>query len=185
MSKPKRKGISAKTRFEVFKRDQFVCQYCGKHPPLVILHLDHIVPVAEGGQDNFDNFITSCETCNFGKGATPLSCAPATFSSKADAIAEKEAQLRGYYAVAEARRLRIEDETWRIAEPFMRYFVKDSMLRSQLTSIRLFIDKVGFHEVQEAMEIALSNGSIRSVDDRFRYFCGICWSKIRESGARA
>lgn len=44
-----RKAISKKTRFDVFKRDGFTCQYCGAHPPEVVLHIDHIIAVAEGG----------------------------------------------------------------------------------------------------------------------------------------
>lgn len=36
-----RKSLSKKTRFEVFKRDSFECQYCGAHPPSTILHVDH------------------------------------------------------------------------------------------------------------------------------------------------
>ena len=45
----KRKPISKKLRFEVFKRDSFTCQYCGKSAPDVVLHIDHIKPVKEGG----------------------------------------------------------------------------------------------------------------------------------------
>lgn len=63
----KRKAISKKTRFEVFKRDKFKCQYCGKSAPEIVLHLDHIVPVASGGDDNLMNLITSCKDCNLGK----------------------------------------------------------------------------------------------------------------------
>ena len=39
-----RKGLSKKIRFEVFKRDQFTCQYCGKQAPNVVLEVDHITP---------------------------------------------------------------------------------------------------------------------------------------------
>ena len=35
-----RKQISARIRFEIFKRDQFTCQYCGAHPPAVILQVE-------------------------------------------------------------------------------------------------------------------------------------------------
>lgn len=69
----KRKGISKKTRFEVFKRDSFTCQYCGKSAPEVILHVDHIKPVKEGGTNGLFNLITSCAACNLGKGARELS----------------------------------------------------------------------------------------------------------------
>jgi hypothetical protein len=63
----KRKGISKKIRFEVFKRDSFTCQYCGKPAPDVILHVDHIEPVSKGGDNEIINLITSCFDCNAGK----------------------------------------------------------------------------------------------------------------------
>lgn len=71
--KPKRKPIGDKLRFEVFKRDQFKCQYCGKAAPDVILHVDHINPVSKGGDNDILNLITSCEDCNLGKSDRLLS----------------------------------------------------------------------------------------------------------------
>jgi hypothetical protein len=68
-----RKAISKRLRFEVFKRDSFTCQYCGRSAPDVILHADHINPVAGGGETNILNLITSCLNCNLGKGARELS----------------------------------------------------------------------------------------------------------------
>lgn len=62
-----RKPISKKLRFEVFKRDRFTCQYCGAVAPDVILHVDHIEPVAKGGGNDILNLITSCQNCNLGK----------------------------------------------------------------------------------------------------------------------
>lgn len=62
-----RKAISKKVRFEIFKRDSFRCQYCGKSAPDVILHIDHIKPVAEGGDNDMTNLITACFDCNMGK----------------------------------------------------------------------------------------------------------------------
>lgn len=67
-----RKGLSKKTRFEVFKRDKFTCQYCGRMAPDVILEVDHIKPVAEGGTNKLLNLITSCRDCNRGKGKVKL-----------------------------------------------------------------------------------------------------------------
>lgn len=67
-----RKGIGKKTRFEVFKRDKFTCQYCGRMAPDVILEVDHIKPVAEGGTNKMINLITSCRDCNRGKGKIRL-----------------------------------------------------------------------------------------------------------------
>lgn len=68
-----RKTLSKKTRFEVFKRDKFTCQYCGRSAPDVILEVDHIEPVKEGGTNDIMNLVTSCKECNRGKGARELS----------------------------------------------------------------------------------------------------------------
>jgi len=70
--KPKRKSISKKLRFEIFKRDSFKCQYCGQSAPEVLLHIDHIKPVANGGDNDITNLITSCVNCNQGKGKREL-----------------------------------------------------------------------------------------------------------------
>ncbi|MDI9588935.1 MAG: HNH endonuclease [Acidobacteriota bacterium] len=68
-----RKPVSKKTRFEVFKRDSFTCHYCGRKAPDVLLVIDHIQPIAEGGNNDILNLITACDECNAGKGARPLS----------------------------------------------------------------------------------------------------------------
>ncbi|OHB54278.1 MAG: hypothetical protein A2173_02460 [Planctomycetes bacterium RBG_13_44_8b] len=63
----KRISISKRIRFEVFKRDKFTCQYCGKKAPDVILEIDHMHPKSKGGSDEMLNLITSCRECNRGK----------------------------------------------------------------------------------------------------------------------
>ena len=68
----KRVSTGKRLRFEVFKRDGFACQYCGAQPPDVVLVLDHVQPVAKGGNNSELNLITACETCNQGKAAKVL-----------------------------------------------------------------------------------------------------------------
>ncbi len=60
-------AVSKKLRFEVFKRDSFTCQYCGRSAPDVVLNCDHIEPVSKGGEDDILNLATSCFDCNSGK----------------------------------------------------------------------------------------------------------------------
>lgn len=72
-TKPKRKPLSKKIRFEVFKRDSFTCQYCGAKAPQVTLNVDHIKPVASGGNNDILNLVTSCSGCNAGKSDRHLS----------------------------------------------------------------------------------------------------------------
>ena len=67
-NKSQRSPISSKLRFEVLRRDKFVCQYCGACGPNVELEVDHVIPVSRGGTDDIKNLKTSCVTCNRGKG---------------------------------------------------------------------------------------------------------------------
>jgi hypothetical protein len=64
----KRLPISKKTRFEVLKRDNFTCRYCGAKAPDVVLEIDHVKPVAGGGCGCLSNLRTACIDCNRGKG---------------------------------------------------------------------------------------------------------------------
>jgi hypothetical protein len=176
-AKPKRKPISKKLRFDVFKRDGFKCMYCGAHPPSVLLHVDHINPVAAGGKNSIDNLITACEPCNLGKGARLLSAVPMDLSEKAAAVKEREAQIKGYQDVMQGKRERLDREAWSVVHLLLPGV--DSASRDWMNSLRTFIDKLGVHEVTEAMEIALAK-SFYSNDKTWRYFCGVCWNKQRK-----
>ena len=52
-----RNKLSQRLRFEVFKRDSFTCQYCGRKAPDVLLEADHIEPVSKGGSDDILNLV--------------------------------------------------------------------------------------------------------------------------------
>ncbi len=53
------------TRFNVFLRDRFQCQYCGSHEDLTF---DHVVPKSKGGVTSWENVVTACAPCNLTKG---------------------------------------------------------------------------------------------------------------------
>ena len=52
------------SRRNIFKRDRFACQYCGKQPGSEELTLDHVVPRAQGGESRWDNCVLACVACN-------------------------------------------------------------------------------------------------------------------------
>ncbi|MFM2045235.1 MAG: hypothetical protein RLY86_3811 [Pseudomonadota bacterium] len=56
------------TRFNVFLRDRFTCQYCGQHFPTHELTFDHVLPRSRGGRTTWENVVTSCSSCNLLKG---------------------------------------------------------------------------------------------------------------------
>ena len=53
------------TRFNLFLRDRFACQYCGHGRDLTF---DHVVPRAQGGRTTWENVVTACAPCNLKKG---------------------------------------------------------------------------------------------------------------------
>lgn len=67
--------MTKRLRFEIFKRDNFTCRYCGRTPARdrgVVLELEHLQPKSLGGTDDPANLLTSCFDCNRGKSNVPL-----------------------------------------------------------------------------------------------------------------
>jgi len=56
------------TRFNVFLRDYFTCQYCYERYPVKLLTFDHLIPKSHGGKTSWDNVVSACNKCNFKKG---------------------------------------------------------------------------------------------------------------------
>ena len=56
------------TRFNVFLRDRFACQYCSVEPGTSELTFDHVIPKSRGGQTRWDNVVAACSQCNLTKG---------------------------------------------------------------------------------------------------------------------
>ena len=54
---------------QVLARDNYRCRTCGRGPPEVTLHLDHVTALAAGGTDEIDNLATLCDECNVGNAA--------------------------------------------------------------------------------------------------------------------
>lgn len=177
MPRKKRTGLSKKLRFEVFKRDRFACQYCGQTPPAVKLHVDHILAVAGGGTNEADNLVTACENCNLGKGARPLDATAEPLMARAADAAERQEQLSAYRALLDEKREQLDRDSWAVVdvlEPGA-----ESFDRRNMTSIRRFIEQLGFYPVLGAAERAYQ--VVRSSPSgRFRYFCGICWKLVKE-----
>jgi len=179
-----RVGLSKRTSFEVFKRDGFSCQYCGAHPPEVLLEVDHITPVTEGGTNDEANLATSCFDCNRGKAAVSLSVVPKSLAEKGAETAEREAQLTGYREIMQARTDRIENDRWAVAEILVPGSAKAGMKRDWLRSIMTFNERLPLHAVEEAANLARDRVPY-SDRGRFLYFCKVCWNIIKEANPDA
>ncbi len=171
----KREPISKKLRFEIFKRDAFTCQYCGKTPPSVILEVDHIHPVKHGGK-NHDNLLTACFDCNRGKGGDLLTSIPQTVVDKTSIMAEKEAQITAYNKVLKAKRKREDAQIDQIESAFESHFQEYYFNPKFREDIRqCFLPYL----VQDDFFMAINKGCARfprQPEKALKYFCGICWN---------
>lgn len=184
----KRKQLSKKIRFDVFKRDSFTCQYCGQVAPTVILQVDHIEPVSKGGKNDLLNLITSCIECNSGKGNRRL--------SENSALTKRQRQA----SEINARRELIE----MIAEWHTELHSLENLEISKLESIlcgpgffvteggkkklRALINKFGFSAVVDACFSAIETYEVGTLDQRedmFSKISGICACKADPTLAKA
>jgi len=62
--------LSKRIRYEILKRDNHTCRYCGASAPDATLTVDHVTPVALGGSDDPSNLVAACRDCNYGKSST-------------------------------------------------------------------------------------------------------------------
>lgn len=150
-------AISKRKRFEVFKRDSFTCQYCGRSAPQVVLNVDHIQPRAKGGKDEIVNLITSCDSCNSGKSDKELSDQSAVAKQKAqlDELQERRSQLEmmmqwrmGLCDIADR-------DVENVAEYFTRTFER-SVNDSGIALIKKLVKKFTSSRVIEAIDRAFA-----------------------------
>ena len=52
------------SRVNIYARDNYRCQYCGKKAPINDLTYDHVIPRSKGGLTNWENIVSACYACN-------------------------------------------------------------------------------------------------------------------------
>lgn len=172
------RSMTKKMRFDVFKRDHFTCQYCGQKPPAVVLEVDHIHPVSNGGSNDIHNLLTACFDCNRGKSDRFLSSIPITVEQRAEVLREKEEQLKAYERLLKTIRRNAEKRVDQIEAHFQAYFEDRQFTDSFRKSVADFLGKLPIDVVQDAMSMACQR--MDNPSDATKYFCGICWNKVRE-----
>ena len=183
----KRKPISPKIRFEVFKRDHFTCRYCGRTTPQVILEIDHIVPVAEGGTDDTENLVTACYECNRGKGAIPFDEIPEAdenIHERTVLLAEREMQLREYNEVLRQIRERQEREAVELIDYWCDLLnidkekCRDFYIPDYVKMLN-FLQDIAAEDIKWAM-IRSATDTRLTVYQRLKYLYGVLWRWKRE-----
>lgn len=183
-STKKRVPISKALRFEVFKRDSFTCQYCGRSAPEVVLEVDHIVPVSKGGTNDIFNLVTSCKECNRGKSNKVLSDDTTIKKQKAelDTLNEKREQMEMMLHWKEELQKVIGQQIDYISD-YITSFTSISLSEYGEKKIGALIRKFGFPEVCVAVEIAYDcyfRGDSPSWDKAFNKIGGICYNRKKQ-----
>lgn len=182
-------SISKRVRFEIFKRDKFTCQYCGRRPPDVTLELDHIVARCEGGTDAPENLTTSCLPCNRGKSGVPLdSVAPAVGEMAVlggmQEMLERQRAIRASTTVAEASRITADEAVATIERWWETAFGQSGYVTHSAASVRKFVSALSMEQISDAIETTSRHPQMRWGGYRaFRYFCAVCWRMIRDAEA--
>lgn len=171
-------AVSKRTRYEVLKRDNHTCRYCGGVAPDVVLTVDHVVPTALGGPDAPDNLVAACKDCNAGKAST----------NPDDPLVADVAQDALRWAAAmkvAAQRVSAREEPMRKYVTYMEDVVRSVMELSDLPEdwresfVQFYRAGLPREMTEQAVYIAVAKASVpwRS---KWKYACGVAWTMVCE-----
>lgn len=174
-------AVSKRLRYEVLRRDNHACRYCGAMAPDVRLTIDHVVPVALGGHDDADNLVTACIDCNSGKSATTPDAALVD-DVKQDALRWTRA-MQIAQQVQMAQREWLLDYTAMVEDAWQGWRSDDEPLplpTDWRTTIETFYRyNVTLSDWRYAVRTAMTDPRLDN-ENRWRFTCGVLWRIIRE-----
>jgi len=178
--------IPRRTRYEVLRRDDYTCRYCGAKAPDVKLNVDAVVPVVLGGSHKDPaNLVTACEVCNGGKSSSaPDAPLVAEVSDRAlewaQAMRKAQAGMLADIKAREADRAQFQ-EWW---DGWSRGEGKDRTLIPKdpawwVTVDQLLAAGLPLPALKGCIDLAMTQRKVKD-EHRFRYMCGVAWNKVKE-----
>jgi hypothetical protein len=180
-------AVSRRLRYEILRRDDHACRYCGQRAPDVPLTVDHVIPVALGGTDEPTNLVTACKDCNAGKSSSSPD-APIVENVTDDALRWSRAMAWAAGLQAVERRETKEqiaecDAFWCrwVTQPYVGQGGgpierPDDWKQTIERFLSLGLD---VETITDQMEIALNRPHLAS-GKCWRYFCGCCYRRLEE-----
>lgn len=178
-------AVSKRLRFEIFRRDNHTCRYCGGAAPDVKLTIDHVTPTALGGTDSADNLVTACASCNSGKtSSSPDAHHVAAVSDDALRWADAMKQAVDQLAAQEQVKLDYRNafltewHRWGIGEGDDREHIelpgdwKPSIENFRLVGLPAWV-------WGDIVDAAMGRDHVKT-ENKFKYCCGIAWNKVTE-----
>lgn len=177
-------AVTKRTRFEVLRRDEHTCQYCGAKAPDVTLQIDHVVPVSLGGNDKPENLVTACRDCNTGKSSiAPDAPLAQKLSAEASAYAlgmvDKMTRFRADVERADELIEQFDEEWggWTVLSTGEKIPLP---LDYELSLFRWAQMGVPFRVIQMAIAKAMAKTGLRGEYSEFQYLAGIVWNMVNE-----
>lgn len=180
-------AVSKRLRYEILRRDDNTCRYCGGRAPDVTLTVDHVIPVALGGSDLPDNLVTACRDCNSGKSASSPD-APIVSNVAEDAVRWAKA----IETAAAAREAAMDTQHGWISDFQAAWYSwtdhKDDYFPLQddfdISLVRFINHGLTIERIISFVRIAMTKKGL-DADQRFTYFCGVCWRELDDRRAMA
>lgn len=176
-------AVSKRVRYEVLRRDNHTCRYCGATADDGPLTVDHVVPTSLGGTDDPSNLVAACRDCNAGKSSSSPDSAlvddvaqdslrwSAAMKLAAERLTVRAAAMNEYGLTFQAA---LEDYGWP-KEDYAIVLPDDW----QSSVERFFTAGLPIEQLVRALHVAMSKRHIGRYD-KFRYAAGICWKVITE-----
>lgn len=173
-------AVSKRLRYEVFRRDNHTCRYCGGTPPDVKLTVDHVTPVALGGSDEPTNLVTACRDCNAGKSSSNPD-APLVDDVSQEAVRWLTATRQAGH-VLQAQFREEQEYVEAVDQAWLQWtYADDSHVPRDddwETSIRTF-RRYGL-PLDVTLSLVRNAMTTKGVRNEWRYFCKSCWTQIDE-----
>jgi hypothetical protein len=176
-------AVSKRLRFEVLRRDNHACRYCGASAPDAVLTVDHVIPVTLGGTDDPGNLAAACSVCNAGKSSSSPD-APLVDDAAENALRWSKAMVLAHEAHRKPLRTRISDRAGFRENVWDRWTYRSGIKTLTVdlppgweNSIdRFFQAGVTLEDFTEAVRIAMTS----KARDTFSYMCGVLWKWVGE-----
>ena len=176
-------ALSKRLRYEVLRRDNHACRYCGAAAPDARLTVDHVIPVALGGTDEPSNLVTACEPCNSGKSASSADAAIVE-DVAADALRWSRAMEQAAKASRATLQLRIKRRGIFLNAAWGQWTYEfrgetrmfDLPADWEGTIDRFWEAGIDYDDWVEAVRISMRSRS----RDPFRYMCGVLWNIVSD-----
>lgn len=174
-------AVSKSLRFQVLRRDNHTCRYCGRSAPEVRITVDHVVPEALGGPDTPENLVAACSDCNSGKSATPPDAAQVA-EVRDDAL-KWSAAVRAVAQDMIADVVRLDRARSEFEQEWYRWNTRlgPAPLPGNWRETVDNFAAVGLPMpvLLECITIAMGRSKVEP-DAKFRYMCGVAWKRVSE-----